>query len=97
MGILDEAIKEHLDLKRSRGADPAEVTRQEHEALGPVRREPAADAVPDAAAPEAPAPEAPAPEVPVQEAPAKLSTEAARAMHIRAQVSGYTTYVFQAR
>ena len=31
-------------------------------------------------------------QLPVQEAPAKLSTEAARAMHIRAQVSAYTTY-----
>ena len=30
-------------------------------------------------------------QLPVKEAPAKLSTEAARAMHIRAQVSGYTT------
>ena len=38
MGILDEAIKEHLDLKRRRGADPAEVERAEREALGPVRR-----------------------------------------------------------
>jgi vancomycin resistance protein YoaR len=31
-------------------------------------------------------------QLPVQEAPAKISTEAARAMHIRARVSGYTTY-----
>jgi len=44
MGLLDDAIREHLDLKRRRGADPAEVARLEHEALGPVRREPAADA-----------------------------------------------------
>jgi hypothetical protein len=42
MGLLDEAIKEHLDLKRRRGADPAEVERAEREALGPVRRAPAA-------------------------------------------------------
>ncbi|MBS1868287.1 MAG: hypothetical protein JSS99_01340 [Actinobacteria bacterium] len=41
MGLLDDAIREHLDLKRRRGADPAEVARLEHEALGPVRREPA--------------------------------------------------------
>lgn len=46
MGILDEAIRQHLELKRTRGADPAEVTRQEQEALGPVRREPAAGAEP---------------------------------------------------
>jgi hypothetical protein len=40
MGLLDDAIREHLDLKRRRGADPAEVERAEQEALGPVRRQP---------------------------------------------------------
>jgi hypothetical protein len=40
LGLLDDAIREHLDLKRRRGADPAEVERAEHEALGPVRRGP---------------------------------------------------------
>jgi hypothetical protein len=39
MGLLDDAIREHLDLKRRRGADPAEVERAEREALGPVRRD----------------------------------------------------------
>jgi hypothetical protein len=44
MGLLDDAIREHLDLKRRRGADPSEVARLEQEALGPVRRErPAAE------------------------------------------------------
>src|ERR1019366_1460689 len=38
MGDLDEAIREHLDLKRRRGADPAEVAREEEEALSPVTR-----------------------------------------------------------
>jgi len=38
MGLLDDAIREHLDLKRRRGADPDEVQRAEREALGPVRR-----------------------------------------------------------
>lgn len=38
MGLLDDAIKEHLELKRRRGADPTEVEREEREALGPVRR-----------------------------------------------------------
>jgi len=38
MGLLDDAIREHLDLKRRRGADPGEIERQEAEALGPVRR-----------------------------------------------------------
>jgi hypothetical protein len=42
MGILDDAIREHLDLKRRRGADPSEVERAEREALGPVRRNPTA-------------------------------------------------------
>ena len=37
MGLLDDAIREHLELKRRRGADPAEVEKQEREALGPVR------------------------------------------------------------
>jgi hypothetical protein len=39
MGLLDDAIREHLDLKRRRGADPGEIAREEAEALGPVRRE----------------------------------------------------------
>src|SRR3954452_2540763 len=39
MGLLDDAIREHLELKRSRGADPTEVAREEAEALGPVRRD----------------------------------------------------------
>jgi hypothetical protein len=38
MGLLDDAIREHLELKRRHGADPGEVARQESEALGPVRR-----------------------------------------------------------
>jgi len=36
MGLLDDAIREHLELKRSHGADPHEVARAEHEALEPV-------------------------------------------------------------
>jgi hypothetical protein len=44
MGLLDEAIKDHLELKRRHGADPSEVARLEHEALGPARREPVAEA-----------------------------------------------------
>jgi hypothetical protein len=39
MGLLDDAIREHLDLKRRGGADPAEIERAEREALGPVRRD----------------------------------------------------------
>ena len=36
MGLLDDAIREHLELKRRRGADAGEVARQEQEALGPA-------------------------------------------------------------
>src|SRR5215218_11455949 len=40
MGLLDDAIREHLELKRRHGADPDEISRQEREALGaPVRGE----------------------------------------------------------
>ena len=38
MGLLDDAIREHLELKRRRGADPNEIARQEDEALGDPRR-----------------------------------------------------------
>jgi hypothetical protein len=38
MGELEEAIREHLELKRRRGADPAEVAREEQDALAPVTR-----------------------------------------------------------
>ena len=47
MGLLDDAIREHLDLKRRRGADPDEVERAEREALGPVRRGPEPAETPD--------------------------------------------------
>jgi len=36
MGLLDEAIREHLELKRRSGADPSEVAREVHEVLAPV-------------------------------------------------------------
>jgi hypothetical protein len=38
MGLLDDAIREHLELKRQHGADPSEVERQEREALGAPRQ-----------------------------------------------------------
>jgi hypothetical protein len=44
MGLLDEAIREHLELKRRRGADPSAIAREEREALAPVfPDEPVAD------------------------------------------------------
>src|SRR3979409_1566743 len=65
MGLLDDAIREHLELKRKHGANPEDVARQEQEALGPGQRnefahpegaaqaptEPPHDPVPEAAAP----------------------------------------------
>ena len=50
MGLLDDAIREHLELKRKHGADPTEVARQEREALGSGRLPPR-PADPDAAMP----------------------------------------------
>jgi hypothetical protein len=38
MGLLDDAIREHLELKRQHGADPDEVARQEQEVLGATAR-----------------------------------------------------------
>ena len=52
MGLLDDAIREHLELKRRRGADLEEVARQEDEALGDPREAEAGGAE---AAPETPA------------------------------------------
>ena len=71
MGLLDDAIREHLELKRAHGADPTEVERQEREALGaPGHGEfasPAGEA--QAAAVQAEAP-------PVQAEPAAVQAEA---------------------
>jgi hypothetical protein len=39
MGVLDDAIREHLDLKRRHGASEEELRRQAVEALGPARRD----------------------------------------------------------
>src|SRR4051812_49533756 len=79
MGLLDDAIREHLELKRKHGADPEDVARQEQEALGPGQRnefaqpegavalpaEPEAPEAPEAAAPpEFELPPAPADELP---------------------------------
>src|SRR3954447_13089771 len=41
MGALDDAIREHLELKRRHGASEQEIRQAEAEALGPARRAPA--------------------------------------------------------
>jgi hypothetical protein len=69
MGVLDDAIREHLELKRQHGAAEDEIARKEAEALGPARRGPAAESdeayEPDAALePEAAADAEPAPDEP---------------------------------
>ena len=83
MGLLDDAIREHLELKRKHGANPEDVARQEQEALGPGQRnefaqpetatEAPAEAEPDEGpleAPEAAAPpEFEPPAAPVDELP----------------------------
>jgi hypothetical protein len=82
MGLLDDAIREHLELKRAHGADPTEVERQEREALGAPRQEaefasPAnAPAAEDASA-EEPAAPAEEPEEPAEEPeePAAVAAE----------------------
>jgi hypothetical protein len=38
MGLLDDAIREHLELKRQHGGDPTEIERQESEAFGAAAR-----------------------------------------------------------
>jgi hypothetical protein len=83
MGLLDEAIREHLELKRRRGADPEEVARQERDALGPVRREPEAappsepEPEPEPVAPPEPEPEAPVAKPLVESVPEEPLTPAA--------------------
>jgi hypothetical protein len=52
MGLLDDAIREHLELKRLRGADPGLVSREESEAFGPTRGGEPADTVDEIAPPE---------------------------------------------
>jgi hypothetical protein len=60
MGLLDDAIREHLDLKRRSGGDPTEIEKAERDALGPVRRGPISVDEPPAAEMAAPAAPRPA-------------------------------------
>ena len=58
MGVLDDAIREHLELKRRHGATDDEIARKEAEALGPARRGPAPAEETPAEAPDAAEPAA---------------------------------------
>ncbi len=84
MGILDDAIREHLELKRKHGAPEDELERQEEEALGPARREVAAaeaqdgNGTPEAAEPQPdaePVQEAETPAEPVPESVPEVAPE----------------------
>ena len=48
MGVLDEAIREHLELRRRNGASDQEIAVKRAEALGPARRDAADEGEPDA-------------------------------------------------
>jgi len=84
MGLLDDAIREHLELKRLRGADPDEVARLEDEALGDPRSGefarpdtvPAESAPADGASAEAPSEEDVPPEAGAYAAPPEPEPEA---------------------
>jgi hypothetical protein len=89
MGILDEAIREHLDLKRRLGAGEDELARLEDEAFGPPSR-PGDPDFPEADAEAATSEEAqvaPAGEAPPEEAPAATEAEAPAATEPPAEPS----------
>ena len=65
MGLLDDAIREHLDLKRRHGASDDEIAQKEAEALGPARRE----------FPRAPQEDVAGADVAVEDAPAHVEDE----------------------
>ena len=77
MSILDDAIREHLELKRAHGADESELKRLEDEAFGPPQR-------PDEVDPlaEAPTEFLTAPSEVVEEAAAEVEGEGRRVPNI---------------
>ena len=92
MGLLDDAIREHLELKRLRGADADELAKVEREALEPVVpddastwgtepgvQEPVGD---EAGVPGDAAPVAPSPAEPHAEVPPDAASEAADFSHV---------------
>src|SRR4051812_1396545 len=83
MGLLDDAIREHLELKRRHGADPGDLAKLEREAFGPIKRgaepvkepEAAVETEPASAPPPEPAPD-PVLSEPEVDAPAPAPAEA---------------------
>ena len=74
MGLLDDAIREHLELKRRHGAADEEVSAQAAEVLGATPKEPEPEVAPEAPEPVAEEPELP-PEPAVEIPPAPAATE----------------------
>ena len=73
MGLLDDAIREHLELKKRHGANPTEIADLEREAFGPARRAPEPLEVPGDAEAAAPVEDDLAPEpVEVEPEPAEV-------------------------
>jgi hypothetical protein len=67
MSILDDAIREHLELKRAHGADEAELKKLEDEAFGPPGRPDEPDSLAEAPTEFMSTPEAPGPAQPGEE------------------------------
>ncbi len=67
MGILDDAIRQHLELKRQHGAGDDDLDRLEKEAFGPATR----PGDPEFVDPDAPAAEEESAEQPIAEAPSE--------------------------
>src|SRR5687768_15125 len=63
MGILDDAIRDHLDLKRRHGADEPELKKLEDEAFGPPGRPDASGSGGSASAVATPPVQSPSPEI----------------------------------
>ena len=77
MSILDDAIREHLELKRAHGADEVELKKLEDEAFGPPQRPDELDA-----SAEAPTEFLTAPSAVVEEAAAEIEGEGRRVPNI---------------
>jgi hypothetical protein len=76
VGLLDDAIREHLELKKAHGASAEEVDHLAQEVLGPARREAEADGDEPQSVAEEPPAEVAAPEpVAVETAEAEAEAE----------------------
>jgi hypothetical protein len=84
MGILDDAIKEHLELKRQHGADQSELKKLEDEAFGASERPESPASAPDPLA-EAPTQFMAQPELEAEEAPDQAESAVAEAEEARSE------------